>query len=470
MESDRLRIAGKKGCSTCTKRRINCDRGQPSCQKCLKKGLTCPGYGPKLRWAGGAAVRGDLKDLQAQVTAPSLRSERDLRGGTDLKAPDIESLGGFSLEELVDYYDKTIAPRMVWLDSENNIYRRHILPLAQKNKVVRLAIAAVSAQHAACRQGNRIVPEDARNEAVKIITNHINDITDRGMRGHDLNVGLDLEAAEWILASMLVLSCYEMAHSGAEAAEFHRKAARSLVTTLSSTDYCKSKFFISMRNKLAVYEVFGCTTSFDIQTIKDAVLSNPGDEMMGCDETSLFSGYLNLLHEVTMLGRSGHAEYVPTGSDWKGKFEIARGTTLMAIGRHSIQNPFHQRDLIRLVDIHYNSAILYISRCLGSASFDEFQTKRALADLCRQISSMEDIDHLIHNLPWPLFVAGAESHGNREQQATISQLHKRMSYVTGLQHYHDVLNFLDEFWAGNESDWQILARDWEASGRRILAY
>ncbi|KAJ5918065.1 hypothetical protein N7454_010440 [Penicillium verhagenii] len=336
-----------KGCSTCNKRRIKCDRAQPLCQKCAKKGLNCPGYGSKLRWAGGPAVRGDLKGLQTQATAQSLRVNKGLL--SRVEAPDIDSLCGFSFQELLDYYDTKIAPRMVWFDSAGNIYRRDILPLAKKNKVVRLAIAAVSVQHAACNRGDQNISEDARNEAVAMITNYITDVTTRVTSGHEVELGLDVDAAEWILASMLVLSCYEMAHSGAEAAEFHRKAARSLVATLSTTDHCKSKFFTSMRNKLSTYEVFGCTTSFDLQDIQNAVLSDPADEMEGFDETTLFSGYTNLIHEVTMLRQCS-----PTASrasrDWKAEFEIARGITLMAIGRHScIKTSAHRRDLIRIV-------------------------------------------------------------------------------------------------------------------------
>ncbi|KAJ5652046.1 hypothetical protein N7507_009472 [Penicillium longicatenatum] len=460
-----------KGCSTCNKRRIKCDRAQPSCQKCTNKGLDCPGYKPKFRWAGGAAVRGELKGLQAQAIAESLRANESLL--SRVVAPDIESLGGLSLQELVEYYDKTIAPRMVWFDSEDNIYRCHILPLAQKNKVVRLAIAAVSAQHAACGRGDHNVPEDARNEAVIMITNYITEVTNRVTGGHDVEFGLDVDAAEWILASMLVLSCYEMAHSGAEAAEFHRKAARSLVSTLATTDHCKSKFFTSMRNKLSMYEVFGSTTSFDVQSIQDAVLSDPADEMEGDDETTLFSGYVNLIHQVTMLGR-----LVPTASganrDWKEEFGLARGITLMAIGRHSsIKTPSHRRDLIRLVDIHYNAALLYVSRCLGLDALGPSaldQTQTAISDLLRQIHAMEDMDYWLQNLPWPLFIAGAESYGNLARQMEISQLYKRIPYFTGLRHYLDVLSFLDTFWSGAEPDWQALAREWEESGRRILAY
>lgn len=39
-----------KGCYNCSQRRIDCDRTLPRCSKCSKKGLTCPGYGLRIRF------------------------------------------------------------------------------------------------------------------------------------------------------------------------------------------------------------------------------------------------------------------------------------------------------------------------------------------------------------------------------------------------------------------------------------
>ena len=140
----------------------------------------------------------------------------------------------------------------------------------------------------------------------------------------------------------------------------------------------------------------------------------------------------------------------------------------MALGRHSLSTPAQRRDLIRLVDIHHNAALLYVAQCLGPNVIDG--TQEALSALIRQIHAMEDVDQWLHNLPWPLFMAGVESYGRIERQKSISDLYKRISKVIGLRQYHDMLTFLDTFWSGNEPDWQILARSWELSGRRVLAY
>lgn len=40
-----------KPCYNCVKRRIICDRSPARCRKCVKKGLTCPGYGIRYRFA-----------------------------------------------------------------------------------------------------------------------------------------------------------------------------------------------------------------------------------------------------------------------------------------------------------------------------------------------------------------------------------------------------------------------------------
>ncbi|KAH0843379.1 hypothetical protein AYO21_09937 [Fonsecaea monophora] len=46
------------GCHNCSRRRIKCDQSRPKCNKCLRKGLDCPGYGIRYRFNDGIASRG----------------------------------------------------------------------------------------------------------------------------------------------------------------------------------------------------------------------------------------------------------------------------------------------------------------------------------------------------------------------------------------------------------------------------
>ncbi|RAL13387.1 Zn(II)2Cys6 transcription factor [Aspergillus homomorphus CBS 101889] len=55
-----------RGCFQCTKRRIICDRAEPTCQKCVKKGIECSGLG-RFRFDNGVATRGKLKGSSIPV-------------------------------------------------------------------------------------------------------------------------------------------------------------------------------------------------------------------------------------------------------------------------------------------------------------------------------------------------------------------------------------------------------------------
>lgn len=57
---DPPRLIRRPGCYQCSRRRIDCDRQQPSCAKCTTKGLTCSGLGIRYRFNGSLASRGKL--------------------------------------------------------------------------------------------------------------------------------------------------------------------------------------------------------------------------------------------------------------------------------------------------------------------------------------------------------------------------------------------------------------------------
>jgi hypothetical protein len=64
----------EKGCFQCSRRRISCDRTEPSCLKCAKKGIECSGLG-RIRFAEGVARRGHLKDCKV----PKIAGNDDLQ-------------------------------------------------------------------------------------------------------------------------------------------------------------------------------------------------------------------------------------------------------------------------------------------------------------------------------------------------------------------------------------------------------
>ena len=53
---------------TCREKCRKCDRGRPSCQRCISKGLVCRGYPDQFRFCG-IASRGKWKDARIPATA-----------------------------------------------------------------------------------------------------------------------------------------------------------------------------------------------------------------------------------------------------------------------------------------------------------------------------------------------------------------------------------------------------------------
>lgn len=43
-------VPRSKGCKTCVQRRIKCDQTRPNCERCIKRGLDCPGYGVTVKF------------------------------------------------------------------------------------------------------------------------------------------------------------------------------------------------------------------------------------------------------------------------------------------------------------------------------------------------------------------------------------------------------------------------------------
>ncbi|KAH6884212.1 fungal-specific transcription factor domain-containing protein [Thelonectria olida] len=460
-------------CYTCKRRRIRCDRTQPKCQKCGKKGLSCPGYGLRLRWVGGKDFRRPTRDAGAiqdstTLALPALSATNAQLhvDGDWMRTSVLRFLSKDAMNKLVEYYAEHVAGLMVWIDSKDNSYRRYIVPLAYSNPVIGLAMAAISAQHASTFFGDTSLPQKARDEAVGMISMYIRDITKYVMSGHDLGRKLDVKSTEWMLAAMLMLSCYEMTHSGGMVVDFHRRAARSLVNTFETTECERSLLFAFLRNQLSLHDVFACTMSFEASNMHEVIVPDPKDE------STLFSTYLAYLHDVTLLSRklnlspARQANMGLTFCHVRSQFEVARGETLMTTGRLSLSPGPRRRDFTRLVDTYHQAALLYASRCL---EFDiQAQREGILSALFDQFSAMEDMPAWVHNLAWPLFIAGLESHDNPERQETVARLYRETAKKMGFKNFEDALGFMRTFWAGDDADWRALAREWEVEGRPVL--
>ncbi|KAH7193812.1 uncharacterized protein B0J16DRAFT_336048 [Fusarium flagelliforme] len=200
----RAYVPKTKGCHECSKRRIHCDRTEPSCNKCTSRGLSCSGLGIRHRFNKGVAARGkwagktidkvyeenewkvvatddaqlistsnatqlpDTTDLQAEEydqlcdfgtePAPSELQVRDLitrRSGSlddhaafcSLFLQDIPETTPAWKRNLFLTFSQCISTEMVAIDGVHNDWRHLLLPLAQQDELVMDAVLTVSAFH-----------------------------------------------------------------------------------------------------------------------------------------------------------------------------------------------------------------------------------------------------------------------------------------------------------------------------------
>ncbi|KIW78847.1 hypothetical protein Z517_08686 [Fonsecaea pedrosoi CBS 271.37] len=490
---------GPQDCPTCVRRRIRCDRSLPKCIKCSKKGLVCPGYGPRLRWANGIAVRGHLKGrttphVDKPPPKPSSAAPKDSTSPKSTKSPEqnisvrpaliVEPLAttfpGFpdpaTRSRLLEHYDKQIAGLMVWIDSERNEYRRMVLPLADQQPVLLLAILAISAQHLAVTTGKELsFPARARDAAVTLISKQIQQVTGQLAAGFDLGSQIDPDTAVWMLASMLTLANYEMTETetGAAAADSHRQAARTLVNALATTNRENNALFHFLRNQLSIYDILACTTIFGPSSTVEVILPAPDHSNL------IFSEFLSLLHKVTVWSRERHekesagnfnpADLPITSTDARAGFEQARGSTLMAAGLLELPRDARRRDFVRIVDIYHHAALLYTYRVLFLCQVEPLEVSASTMVLFERLHQLEDTPSCLQNLPWPVFIAGTECCDDLERQAFVAKMYTDIAQDMGFKYYLGILRFLQDLWSNKETTWTELARHYEASGKKIVA-
>lgn len=96
----------RAGCWNCRSRRKRCDQGRPNCAECSRLGLTCEGYGVRLKWDVDVTTRGKIQDdshlpLSAEDPAESQAegSANDLKEEARTPAKEISRMLSVEIED-----------------------------------------------------------------------------------------------------------------------------------------------------------------------------------------------------------------------------------------------------------------------------------------------------------------------------------------------------------------------------------
>lgn len=351
---------------------------------------------------------------------------------------------------------------MVWLETETNEYRRLILPLAKNHLILRFAVCAISAAHVPQEpdygsQFSRATCEAAITkitEQVRRMTTCAND----GLMLDEKN-----RSVEGTLAAMLMLANQSLFGSDLSRARSHRQAARILLDTLLLKKPSTDELVVFLRNQMALCDVLACTTLFNADHMESVTMPD-----IGCGGV-IHGHFLTIVHELTTRSvRPRDSEAVLESLE--SRFALATGSSLLVAGQMMgprPQNQPFQEDFIRLMHIFHHAGILYaIKRLQLSIDLaEEYHVSRLLTAL----QEFHDIRAVIHNLAWPVFIAGICICHSPERKIIVVDVCRLMSSHTPFQHYARILTFLRHLWQTSHQNWILLATEWEGRGDPIVA-
>lgn len=485
-------------CRTCNRRRIRCDRTLPLCSKCANKDLICPGYGKPLRWTNAIAVRGHLRGRTAP-SEPQAAEVHKPTGDTDdlfqvspreVATDDVTTtLERFTepvIRRLLHHYEIAITPIMPWIDSSCNGYRRLILPLAESQPILRLAILATAAKHAAFDTGvDENLLECASETAITKITLRLSQLT---VQNPDTTTRYNVDPVDMqaIIAAVLVLSDCSLLQSNLDVAQFHREGIRTLLNTLSCTTDSHTEMVAFLQNEAAAYDVLACTTLFEIDRVRDAVLPRGQD--------SIFCGFLRVVHGITMRSLlANHSsktraadddtletiqdddnddpQHCPTTTtDLENAFEIARGSTLISAGellRSASETLKH--DFICLVAAYHHAGLLYTCKRLPRIRMEPSAYIYHLGRLFDALENIREIRIVVSSLTWPLFIAGICSCDDGVRMHKVYGWFQLLVADTRYEHYNLLSDFLRELHESPQHDWIELAKRYERGHHPVVA-
>ena len=405
---------------------------------------------------------------------------------TDIPSPDvIATLERFTepvVRSLISYYDTYITPLMPWIDSPHNGYRCLVLPLAESQPILKLAILATAARHAAFDTGaDEALLSSASETAVAMITLRLNQLTVQDI-GPKIQYDVDPEDVQAIVAAVLVLSDYSLLRCNLDIAQFHREGIRTLLSTLTCTGSRDTELLVFLQNEAAAYDVLACTTLFDIDRVRNAVSPNA--------HVGIFTDFLRIIHGITMRsfqrGGNGHVTdnqlgvneadnddligYRSSITELENSFEAARGSTLLSAGSLlQTATDTLRHDFVCLVAAYHHAGLLYAHKRVPGIGMKQSAQSYHLTRLFEILEDIREIQVVLSSLTWPFFIAGICSGDDVSRIQKVDDMCQLLVTDTRYEHYNLLTEFLRQLHHDPQHDWMGLAREYERQHHPIVA-
>ncbi|OJJ01752.1 hypothetical protein ASPVEDRAFT_41343 [Aspergillus versicolor CBS 583.65] len=308
-------------CMTCREKCRKCDRGRPSCQRCISKGLVCRGYPDQFRFCG-IASRGKWKDARIPAAQKDIPGQRQVQSqAQESPNSDKEQLNAVTsagstppmpeprrsrrltidamlvdsapVEEditallkyrqtktLIHHYDNFICGHQLAEigDEKDNPYRAYIIPLAKKQIGLLYAVLGLSAVHL-----GRLTEDTTMHEttAVEYRLKAIRALGEQIYKSQ--TASLSEEEQDAIFATIQILLLHDIAETGISEHGVHITGAMSVCKSILAAEGFNGRrqravFFIGNLAWLDIIRAFSGTRRLCFtQDIREMVASASGD-------------------------------------------------------------------------------------------------------------------------------------------------------------------------------------------------
>ncbi|KAJ5561908.1 hypothetical protein N7535_003629 [Penicillium sp. DV-2018c] len=486
-----------RDCRFCQRRRIKCDRGLPSCRKCSKRGLECPGYGLQLKWVDGVASRGNLRgravpSLDAPVTtAGGFPTERNTLA-RDITVPNVyksdtqihsASSGPLQfpisniclspsrplhISQLLRWFNERVAHRLAWVPHQS-AWRQMILPMAESSETVLSSILAIAAHDLA----SEYPPNEAGHMKFQDISSSYQDRS-LALLARELNRLSSLSSAgaveasttsAYTLASVIILCNNEFMKPQGAGWRVHLSAARQIILAAGYQPYQQNQ--LACIQEFLLLEFYETSVWADLTNFKDdeLIVKTPP----ASTENAVFTDFIRVIDQITRLERlkfrsesSGHHCSYGVMQDILSQITSARDGMIRLSGSIPFASEADRRGFELVVWMYYHATLIYCHQALSSDSASTYHVKRSRDEIIRYVQTLsENRDSMFaQDLVWPLFLAGTELKGDIVGQKVIRESFANVMRISRSLDRARVLSFVESWWndPGTYTSWIDMAR------------
>ncbi|KAL0932193.1 fungal Zn binuclear cluster domain containing protein [Colletotrichum truncatum] len=401
----------RTGCLTCRDDGYKCDEGKPSCDRCIRLGKTCKGYGLRVRWKTTEALANSSKVTKKRSSRA--RSAALSQQSTSSSSPEPQSTGTVTPTEpyfghaslirnpsvspdispmnhfLLHHWNSSLAGVISMASGTENPFLLHLTPMTLRSNALLYSISSMAAGHLSVLRNDESLRTLASRHMIMAVSS--------------LRESIQTEHPEISLATILMLQISDRlfnTHSQID----HLAGAKAVIMHSGGPGNWKSSTAQFLLSLCFYHDVMSSIS----RTSKPLLTMTNVAPLEGLESLAKLTSVLSVVATISkMQGKSGEAHQ-------QRGFNIKQN--LLAVGVSPNGNP----DIENTIQACKHAAIIYLYRLWEDGTQ---HLKPVHAEEClRYLLKVPITSSFVSAHAWPLWTAGCESVDPQLRQLALERL------------------------------------------------